>query len=114
MLPRSVVLLWDAARALDKVARFVAGRTLDDYLEDEAIQSAVERQLEITGEALSVLRRTDPEGAAVVPNLHRAVGFRNILAHDYSSVDQDIIWIVATYYGPELRLAIGAILAEID
>lgn len=113
MLPRSVVLLWDVVKALEKATRFIGGCTLDAYLEDDRLQSSVERQFEIVGEALTVLRRTDPDLAKRIPNLERAVGFRNILAHDYSSVDQDIVWIVATYYGPELNVAVRALLAEV-
>ena len=45
--------LWDARRAADAVARFIAGKDRDDYLGDDLLRSAVERQFEIVGEALS-------------------------------------------------------------
>jgi len=41
-----------ALLALERVPRFLADRTLDAYLEDELCRSAVERQLEIAGDAL--------------------------------------------------------------
>ena len=50
-----------ALRALERVPRFLADRTLEDYLEDELCQSAVERQLEIAGDALGQLRKLEPE-----------------------------------------------------
>lgn len=47
--------------ALERVPRFLADRTLETYLEDELCQSAVERQLEIAGDALGQLRKLDPD-----------------------------------------------------
>ena len=58
------------------------------------MQSAVERQLEILGEALNRLRRTDARTAAEVPNLDQIIGMRNIIAHEYGVVDHAIVWAV--------------------
>lgn len=55
--------LWDAKVAADRVARFAKGRSFDDYRSDEMLRSAVERQFETIGEALSALRRVAPEVA---------------------------------------------------
>lgn len=73
-------LLWDARLAADRVARFIAGKTFGDYLQDEMLRSAVERQLEIVGEALNQLNRVDAATAAGIEALPRVVAFRNI--HD--------------------------------
>lgn len=58
------------------------------------VQSAVERQLEILGEALNRLRRTDAQTAADVPDLDRIIGMRNIIALEYGAVDHEIVWAV--------------------
>ena len=50
-----------ALRALGRVPRFLAERTLQVYLVDEFCQSAVERQLEIAGDALGQIRKLSPE-----------------------------------------------------
>jgi uncharacterized protein with HEPN domain len=71
--------LWDARPAAEKLTRFAAGRTVDDYLADELLRLAVERQFEIIGEALNGLRRADPTQASQVPDLSRIVAFRNVL-----------------------------------
>jgi uncharacterized protein with HEPN domain len=59
MRPESRKFLWDACQAADRVARSAARRTLEEYLGDEILRSAVERQLEIVGEAPSQLRRAE-------------------------------------------------------
>jgi len=38
--------LWDAQSAAKRIARFTTGRSYDDYLSDEMLRSAVERQFE--------------------------------------------------------------------
>ena len=110
MGPESRKYLWDACRAADRVSRFVAGRTLEEYVADEFLRSAVERQFEIVGEALSHLRRADPETAAAIPDLQRAVAFRNILIHGYATVNDRTVWGIVTVDLPALRGALHELL----
>jgi uncharacterized protein with HEPN domain len=56
--------LSDIQVALDRIERFTRGRTFQQYLENEMLRSAVERQFGIVGEALSRLERDSPEVAA--------------------------------------------------
>jgi uncharacterized protein with HEPN domain len=73
--------LWDAVRAAELVGEFADGRSFADYQANTMLRSAVERQLEIVGEALNQLSEADPEIASRVPDLPRIVAFRNILIH---------------------------------
>ena len=83
--------LWDAQRAAERVARFTAGRSFEDYLADDMLRAAVERQFEVIGEAFAGLRRADPTLAAAIPDLPRIVAFRNILIHGYATVDDRLV-----------------------
>ena len=98
-----VVLLLDAERAAAKIAQFIAGSTEAAYLADALLRSAVERQAEILGEALNALARAAPEMAAAIPDLSRAVAFRNLLIHGYAMVDDRIVWRVASEDIPLMR-----------
>jgi uncharacterized protein with HEPN domain len=98
-------LLWDARRAAERVGRFTHGKSFVDYEADEFLRSAVERQLEIVGEAFNQLQRIDAALAATIPALPRIVGFRNILIHGYATVDDKIVWgVVETNLKPLLKL----------
>lgn len=84
--------LHDAKVAVERVARFTADRTFDDYVADDMLRSAVERQFEIIGEALASVRRIDPVLAGSVPDLQRIIAFRNVLIHAYATVDDRLVW----------------------
>jgi uncharacterized protein with HEPN domain len=83
--------LWDARRAAERVAHFTEHRSFEDYLADDVLRAAVERQFEIIGEAFAGLRRADPTLAAAVPDLPRIVAFRNILIHGCATVDNRLV-----------------------
>jgi uncharacterized protein with HEPN domain len=88
----------DAARA---VARFVHGKSRAEYRDDLMLRSAVERQIEIIGEAAR--RVTDAFQTA-----HPEVPWRPIMAqrhriaHEYDALQDDLIWTVATVHVPNL------------
>jgi len=104
-------LLWDAQQAAGRISRFTVGKTFADYQADEFLRSAVERQFEIIGEALSQLQRIDPATAAGIPELSRIVAFRNVLIHGYASVDNRLVWGIVEGNLGELNAAIGKLLA---
>ena len=105
--------LWDVRDAADAIASFVQGRSFGDYAADRMLRSAVERQFEIIGEALSQLARTDPVLAALIPDLRRIIGFRNALIHGYDRVNDAGVWRVIEVDLPPLRAQAAALLAEL-
>ena len=102
--------LWDALTAADLVAQMLVAKALDDYLTDVVIRSAVERQLEIVGEALSQLSRRYPEVGDQVPGIERIIAFRNRLIHGYGDVDSFVVWGVTLSQLPSLRVTLRAML----
>ena len=109
MTGRATALLWDAARAADRIATFVHERratSVSDYMADDLLRAAVERQFEIIGEALSALRRDDPSVAATIPSIATIIAFRNRLIHAYATVDHGLVWSVITEHLPGLRASL--------
>ena len=79
--------LWDAQTAADLILEFTRGRSLDDYLADAMLRSAVERQFEIIGEALNQLTKLAPTIARRIPDIRQIIDFRNVLIHGYTGID---------------------------
>ncbi|HWL62885.1 MAG TPA: HepT-like ribonuclease domain-containing protein [Steroidobacteraceae bacterium] len=101
-----------ALRALERVPRFLADRTLPDYLDDDLCQSAVERQLEIAGDALGQVRKLDPDLFARIPDGPLIVAFRNVLAHGYATLDHRRVHDAATTKVDKLSTTIRRLLEE--
>ena len=102
MSPRVIKRLEDAADACERVQRFLRGVTRETFLGSELLRSAVERQLEIIGEALNAAAKEEKSLAERVPELPRIVGLRNRLIHGYDSVDAEIILDIANHNIPPL------------
>jgi len=83
------------------VVRALQGRTLDDYVRDEDLRLAVERRIEIIGEAA---RRVSPAFQQAHPEIawRKVIAQRHVLAHEYGEIQDDIMWRVATVSVPEL------------
>jgi uncharacterized protein with HEPN domain len=92
---RDAAHVWDMLDAARSVREITAGVSLDDYLQDRTMYRAVEREMEIIGEAArrisELFRNAHPE----IP-WQKIIGQRNVLAHEYGEINQERIWAVAT------------------
>ena len=85
--------LFDAHQASLAIREFLKEKEFEDYTGDLMLSSAVERQFEILGEALKRIRDKDGEFLdRSITGWRGAISFRNILAHGYDNIDDDIIW----------------------
>jgi len=93
--------LVDMLTAVDTVAEFVKGNTYSQYAGDKLLQSAVERQIEIVGEAARKVSDTFRAYHTQIP-WRLIIAQRHVLAHDYGRIEHDRIWRVITLHLPEL------------
>jgi uncharacterized protein with HEPN domain len=100
------VYLEDIEHYAAAAVRFTSGLTLEQYLADEKTRAAVERVLEICGEAMNNLYRLAPAIAEKIPHARDIIGFRNILAHGYAELDHNKVYDVAITHAPQLLLAV--------
>lgn len=110
---RDAAYLWDMLDAAGAIQEFTAGVSLDAYLKDRKLQLAVERAIEIIGEAA---RLVSAELKALHPEIawRQIVAQRNVLARDYGEIKQDRIWLVATKRIPELVAQLRPLMPPID
>lgn len=107
MQPRDPgVYLEDIERYAAAAVRFTTGYTAEQYLADEKTRAAVERVLEVCGEALRALHRVAPEIADRIPHARDIIGFRNILAHGYAELDHRKVYAIAILHAPQLLAAV--------
>jgi uncharacterized protein with HEPN domain len=95
------VYLWDMLTAARAVESFVKNRTTADYLADLMLRSAVERQIEIIGEAARHVSSTFQASHPEIP-WRPIQAQRHVLAHDYGEIRHERLWRVAKVHIPEL------------
>jgi len=66
-------------------------------------RSVAELESIVIGEAVSMLARFWPEGFKRLSDGRKAIGFRNMLTHNYASVDHETVYETARQDVPELR-----------
>lgn len=104
--------LYDIYAAAERIRRFTKDASFDNYLADELLQSAVERQFEIIGEAVNQLSRRTSGIAERIPSYQRMIAFRNVLIHGYATVDPMIVWGVVESDVEELLITVDELLRE--
>jgi len=111
MPPDPVKLLHDIVDAAEFILQQTRGRSLAEYEQTRLIRDAVERNFIIIGEALSRLKRTDPELVEDLGDFPQMIAFRNIVVHGYEAIDDAIVWGIIQNEVPRL---VRAAREEID
>ena len=98
---RDAAYLWDMLDAARTVEQLSSGLDFAQYSNDRKTQLAVERSLEIIGEAAGrvsdLFRNTHPE----IP-WRQIIGQRNVLIHEYGEIKQERIWKTVRENVPQL------------
>jgi uncharacterized protein with HEPN domain len=103
--------LTDIVEAAQFIAKFVQGAGLDEFEQNEMMNSAVLQKLTIIGEAASRLPKEFTNRFPEIPWVD-IVGFRNIAVHEYFAIRWDIAWTAATEEVPVLKEQVERILRE--
>lgn len=103
-MPRdAAAYLREIIEACDSIASILVGVSFADYLESREKRSAVEREFILIGEATAQVRRVDPALYEELSHGHLAIGMRNVLTHDYISVDHESVYDTAVEDVPRVR-----------
>lgn len=106
--------LYDASKACEHITSFVAGKSVEDVASDVMLSSALERQFEILGEALNAFERLHPEAAARLEEVSVAIAMRNLISHEYFSMDPKTLVQTAQDDIPALKSKLEAVLNEVS
>jgi uncharacterized protein with HEPN domain len=104
--------LYDILNAINEIESFFADRpkTFEAYKSDLRTRRAVERNIEIIGEALK--RILNKNSLFVLSNSRKIVDTRNRIIHGYDSVSDDIIWSIVINHLPMLNTEVANLLNE--
>ncbi len=106
MSARQLKHLADAEAAAGLALDFIAGLDLAQYRASALVRSAVERQVEIVGEAFRRALNEDEGLRERLPDAAYAVAIRNRIAHGYDSIDDAIVHETVTQRFAALREAL--------
>ncbi len=104
--------LYDILNAIMEIESFFddCSKEFAKYQNDLRTKRAVERNIEIIGEALSrVLKRNE---TILISNSRKIVDTRNRIIHGYDSVSDDVIWGIVIRHLPILQTEIQELLGE--
>lgn len=114
MKPDAVQLVASVAEAAALIIRWTDGKTVEDYVQDPYMRSAVERQFIVAGEALGQLHAIEPSIASRISDFRSAIGFRNVLVHQFFQVNDHRVWSVIKEHAPALLRESTALLTELE
>jgi len=98
---RDTAYLWDMLDYSRRAIELTERQSLPEYLNDRFQQMALERCVEIIGEAA---RRVSMEFREAHPEIpwRRIIAQRNVMAHEYDDILQELLWKTATEDVPAL------------
>lgn len=103
--------LLDVLNACEEVESFFEGKKIfANFQTDILRQRAVERNVEIMGEAINQLLKHDP--TMVLNNAKAIIGTRNRVIHAYDNVTPEFLWSLVINHIPKLHEDILQLLGE--
>jgi uncharacterized protein with HEPN domain len=102
--------LYDIKLAIEEIDSFFIDteRSYDSYIKDIRLRRAIERNLEIIGEAMNRILKEEPDYK--IEHARRIVGLRNQIIHGYDSVSDENIWGIVMNHLPNLKIEVDRLI----
>jgi uncharacterized protein with HEPN domain len=102
--------LFDIKLAIEEIESYFEGKPMDfnNYKSNLILKRAVERDLEIIGEAVNRIVKRNPD--INISNAQKIVGLRNQIIHSYDNISDENIWAIINKHVPELKVEIDNLL----
>jgi uncharacterized protein with HEPN domain len=110
MTEKQLKFLYDIKLAIDDIESYfeTETRTFDNYTKNSLLKRAIERNLEIIGEAINRILKDDP--SFPIENAKKIIGLRNQIIHGYDSVSDENIWGIIMIHLPKLKSEINSMI----
>ena len=95
--------LHDILDAINEIESFFGDKPkyFNEFCNDLCLRRAVEREIEIIGEAMNRILKEDRNIA--ITNSRKIVDARNYIIHGYDSLSADILWSIVINHLPKLK-----------
>ncbi|HTF31342.1 MAG TPA: HepT-like ribonuclease domain-containing protein [Flavitalea sp.] len=105
-------LLTDVILSVSSIDEHLDGRRiLDEYINNKTKRRAVERELEIIGEAVSKLLKINP--GISISYARQIVDLRNKVIHSYDNVNDIVIWSIIMNHLPTLKIEVELLMKNV-
>jgi uncharacterized protein with HEPN domain len=109
MQPEELKYLYDVQTSIQSIKDFTIDiKSFQDFDNNKLVKRAVERELEIIGEAINRLLKMNH--SIQITNARKIVNLRNWVIHSYDNVDSVIIWAILQKDLPLLETEVSALL----
>jgi len=99
----------DIEQSIDEINEFLPkDRDFLAFQKDLKTRKAIERNIEIKGEAMDRILKFDPN--IQISDSRKIVDTRNRIIHGYDSVSDDVIWLIVNRYLPNLEKEVKELL----
>ncbi len=104
--------LYDILLSINEIESYFENRPkkFDEYINDTRTKRAVERNIEIIGEATNRIMKRDKKFQ--LENVQKIIGTRNRIAHGYDKISDNLIWSIVINHLPKLKEEIISKLQE--
>jgi uncharacterized protein with HEPN domain len=94
--------LADIEQAVSEIYQFLPNRNdFEEFQKDLKTKRAIERNIEIIGEAMSRILKVRPDFP--ISTARKIIDTRNRIIHGYDDVSDEIIWTIVVQYLGELQ-----------
>ena len=103
------MFLFDIRESIESIENFLGDKwDYNVYKSDKMLRRAVERELEIIGEAMNRIDQMDP--TIEIAGKKQIKGMRNRVIHGYDKIDDEIVWGTIVRHLPALKIEIEKLL----
>jgi uncharacterized protein with HEPN domain len=102
--------LFDIQQPCDEIMEFTRGMSFEEYIRNAMVKAAVERKFLVIGEAITELKKENPEILKQITDHEKIIRFRNVLVHGYDMIDDTTVWSALKDSMPTLQHEVEKIL----
>ncbi|MHC1777087.1 MAG: DUF86 domain-containing protein [Lentimicrobium sp.] len=104
--------LYDILQSINEIDSYYENkpRIFEEYITDIKTKRAIERDLEIIGEAVNRIFKKNKDFK--LDNTEKIIGTRNRIIHGYDQISDDLIWSIVINHLPKLKDEVSGLLNE--